>query len=125
MKVQACKGYELQKTLSNTSEDYFNRSEVTYEVDGVTKTLSVLYLRYFEEKLDELTPFKEGIVCTCNGKDVHFKDVFALICLLKNKKLINQRKLYLGSMEEIKEYIEDMNQAELVAKIKDVQVIGE
>ncbi len=51
-------GEELQKSRSNTFEDYFNRSEVTYRDGGEERTLSVLYLRYFEAALFDLLPYE-------------------------------------------------------------------
>lgn len=124
MKVFMYGGYELEKALPNTSEDYFNRSEVIYEVNGEVRTLSVLYLRYFEERMEDLTLFKNGIVCICNGKEVLFKEVFALICLLKNPLLMTQRRLYLADMEEIRSYATHVNIEELVIILQQVQPIN-
>lgn len=47
MNICRLHGEELQKSQSNTFEDYFNRSEVTYRDGGEERTLSVLYLRHF------------------------------------------------------------------------------
>ncbi len=50
MLLKKCEGYELEKEKSNTSEDFFNRSEVVYVENGKEKTLHVLYVRYFDER---------------------------------------------------------------------------
>ena len=62
MLIKECMGYELEKEKSNTSEDFFNRSEVTFVEDGEVRTLHVLYLRYFDEFLHEFTPYQQDPV---------------------------------------------------------------
>ena len=63
MKIISCHGYELQKAQPNTSEDFFNRSEVTFvDDDGTERTLHVLYVRYFDERFFEWTPYEQDPV---------------------------------------------------------------
>ncbi|MFD2445910.1 hypothetical protein ACFSO7_18275 [Bacillus sp. CGMCC 1.16607] len=109
MIIKECKGYELEKEKSNTSEDYFNRSEITYEEDGVEKHLHVLFVRYFEENFGQCTPFESNPVWTVNDTDIYIKDIVALICLLKNPGLRHRKRLYINSEKEFKFIFQGMN----------------
>lgn len=109
MEIKKCWGYELEKEKSNTSEDFFNRSEITYTEDGTEKTLHVLYVRYFDEIFPEFTPFKQDPVFTAGEKDVYFKDIVALVCLLKNPGLRQRKRLYLSSQQEFASYFKDIH----------------
>ncbi len=84
MNVCRLYGEELQKSQSNTFEDYFNRSEVTYRDGGEERTLSVLYLRHFEAALLDWLPYESDPLFTVNGRDIHLRDIIALVCLWKN-----------------------------------------
>ncbi|WP_462412509.1 hypothetical protein [Neobacillus sp. Marseille-QA0830] len=109
MLIKQCKGYELEKEKSNTSEDFFNRSEVTYLENGKERTLHVLYVRYFEQVLNEFTPFQQDPVFCIQGKDVYFKDLAALVCLLKNPGLKGRKRLYINSKHEFSSYFQGIN----------------
>ncbi|HEY2421964.1 MAG TPA: hypothetical protein VGI04_11125 [Neobacillus sp.] len=109
MQILDCIGYELEKEKSNTSEDFFNRSEVTFSEDNAEKTLHVLYVRYFDELLNEFTPFKQNPIFTGAGKEVTFKDIVALVCLLKNPGLRNRKRLYISSKQEFAAYFQDID----------------
>ncbi len=109
MLIKECRGYELEKEKSNTSEDFFNRSEVTFSEDGVEKTLHVLYLRYFDEVFHELTPYKQDPIFVEEGREVHFKDIVALVCLLKNPGLRGRKRLYINSRHEFASYFDGIN----------------
>lgn len=71
MNICRLHGEELQKSQSNTFEDYFNRSEVTYRDGGEERTLSVLYLRHFETALLELLPYEGDPPFAVNGRDIY------------------------------------------------------
>ncbi|MCP8968707.1 hypothetical protein [Ectobacillus ponti] len=101
MRIKEYKGYELVKAQSNTSEDYFNRSEVTYIADGEERTLHVLYIRFFEEQLAEFTPFAADPVLEAAGEPVTFKEIVALACLLKDPALQKRKRLYFNTKEEL------------------------
>ncbi|KAA0766863.1 hypothetical protein [Bacillus sp. SH5-2] len=109
-------GYELEKAKPNTSEDFFNRSEVTYILNGKEKTFSVLYLRYFEEVLQEITPFEGNPVCKVEEQDIYLRDIVAISCLVKDKVLRAQKRLYLNTIEEFKQYFND----ETVVKVQEI-----
>ncbi|WML40420.1 hypothetical protein RCG19_01660 [Neobacillus sp. OS1-2] len=109
MLIKECKGFELEKEKSNTSEDFFNRSEVTFIEDGKEKTLHVLYVRYFDQLFAEFTPFQQDPVMVQEGNEVYFKEMVALICLLKNPGLRSRKRLYINSKQEFASYFQDIN----------------
>ncbi|MBM4762172.1 hypothetical protein [Bacillus sp. B15-48] len=100
MIIKQCSGYELEKAKPNTSEDFFNRSEVTFIENGEEKALHVLYVRYFEEKLSEFTPFKQDPVIKAGDRDVFLKDIVALVYLLKNSKSKQRKRVYINSEKD-------------------------
>lgn len=120
MIIKECRGYELEKEKPNTSEDYFNRSEITYVEDGVEKNLHVLYVRFYEENFKEYTPFEENPVFNVDGKDIFIKDMVALICLLKNPGLRHRKRLYINTPKEFQFYFKEINFEKLKELIKDV-----
>lgn len=107
--IRECKGYELEKEKSNTSEDFFNRSEVTFFEEGQGKTLHVLYVRYFDELFQEFTPYKQDPIINQGINEVYFKDIVALVCLLKNPGLRSRKRLYINSKHEFASYFQDIN----------------
>jgi hypothetical protein len=107
--IKECKGFELEKEKSNTSEDFFNRSEVTFVEDGQEKTLHVLYVRYFDEIFHEFTPYKQDPIFVQKENEVNFKDIVALVCLLKNPGLRSRKRLYINSKYEFASYFQGIN----------------
>jgi hypothetical protein len=103
----------LEKAKSNTSEDYFNRSEITFIEDGEEKTLHVLYLRYFDAIFNEFTPFNQDPLFGEGDQSVYFKDIVALVCLLKNPELSNRKRLYINSKPEFAAYFKDIDYSKL------------
>lgn len=51
MIIKGYVGYELEKEKFNILEDFFNRFEVIYILNGKEKIFLVLYVWYFEEVL--------------------------------------------------------------------------
>jgi hypothetical protein len=107
--IKDCIGYELEKEKSNTSEDFFNRSEVTFIDESEEKTLHVLYVRYFDEFLQEFTPYQQNPIFTKDNIQVTFKDIVALVCLIKNPGLRNRKRLYINSKQEFASYFQDID----------------
>ncbi|MDQ6599517.1 hypothetical protein E2K98_15995 [Bacillus salipaludis] len=105
MLINQCSGYELEKEKSNTSEDFFNRSEVTFEDEGEEKTLHVLYLRYFDEMFNEFTPYLQDPIFD----EVEFKDIVALVCLIKNPGLRHRKRVYINSKHEFAAYFQEID----------------
>ncbi|PHC19239.1 hypothetical protein [Bacillus toyonensis] len=100
-------GHELEKAKPNTSEDFFNRSEVTYILNDKEKTFSVLYVRYFEEVIQEITPFEGNPVCKVEEQNIYLRDIVAICCLVKDKELRAQKRLYLNNIEEFQQYFDE------------------
>lgn len=100
-------GYELEKAKPNTSEDFFNRSEVTYVLNNQEKTFSVLYVRYFEEIVQEITPFEGNPVYKVEEQDVYLRDIVAIACLVNNKELRAQKRLYLNEVKDFQRYFDE------------------
>ncbi|TCJ05560.1 hypothetical protein [Cytobacillus praedii] len=121
MLIKHCKGYELEKEKSNTSEDFFNRSEITFEEDGQEKTLHVLYVRYFDELAHEFTPFESSPIFIAGSREVEFKDIVALICLLKNPGFRHRKRVYINSKLEFAAYFQDVDYTKLPAIFEDLE----
>ncbi|WP_160721440.1 hypothetical protein [Bacillus sp. USDA818B3_A] len=121
MLISVCKGYELEKEKSNTSEDFFNRSEVTFIENGQERTLHVLYLRYFDELFHEFTPYKQDPIIADGTTNVYFKDIVALVCLLKNPGLRTRKRLYINSKHEFASYFQNINLNKLPEIFKGIQ----
>ncbi|WP_077213853.1 hypothetical protein [Bacillus dakarensis] len=113
MFIKQCKGYELEKAKPNTSEDFFNQSEVTFIEDGSEKTLHVLYVRYFDEQIEEFTPFKEDPIFEVNGRSICFKEIVALICLIKNPSNRKRKRVYINSISEFASIFQDIDYEKL------------
>lgn len=109
MQIIECKGYELEKEKPNTPQDFFNRSEITYLEDGIEKSLHVLYVRYFDQVFQEFTPYHQDPIFGVGESSVHFRDIVALICLMKDPGLKSQKRIYINSKHEFASYFEGIN----------------
>ncbi|UOY93519.1 hypothetical protein MUG87_05185 [Ectobacillus sp. JY-23] len=104
MQVKEIGGYELVKAQSNTSEDFFNRSFVTYVHNGEERTFFVLYLRYFEEQILQQADFSH-MLTFIKQYNLKLKETFALICLLKTPMLMERKRLYISTIDEFVSYL--------------------
>lgn len=98
MLIQHIDGIELEKEKPNTSEDFFNRSEATYESNGITQTFHLLYVRYFEEKLqEELTKhdFWKDYLDTYK-----IREIAALVALTSDDAYLKRKRSYINNYEE-------------------------
>ncbi|WP_174734062.1 hypothetical protein [Mesobacillus harenae] len=109
MKIIRSNGYELEKEKSNTSEDFFNRSEVTFAENGQEKTLHVLYVRFFEEQMQNFTPYEQDPIFKANSREVFFRDIVALVCLLKNPGFRHRKRVYINSQQDFAEVFSGIN----------------
>lgn len=107
--IKGCKGFELEKEKPNTSEDFFNSSELTYSEDGVEKTLNILYVRYFDEFITELTPYEADPIFKVASRDVYFRDIVALVCFLKNPGFRHRKRVYINSKAEFATYFQGID----------------
>jgi hypothetical protein len=103
MLIKQCVGYELEKEKSNTSEDFFNRSEVTFVEDGKEKTLHVLYVRYFDELIGRMTPYEADPVFKAGSRDVNLRDLVAIAALLKNPGYRHRKRVYINVQKEFED----------------------
>ena len=85
MIIKGYVGYELEKR-NLIHQKIFNRSEVTYILNG-KENFSVLYVRYFEEVLQEITPFEGNPVYKVEEQNIYLRDIVAICCLMKDKEL--------------------------------------
>jgi hypothetical protein len=118
--IKECRGFELEKSLSNSPEHYFNRSEVTYIEHGEEKTLHVLYLRYFDESLETYTPFSKNPLFQINGKDICLHDIAAVVCLLKNSQFHNRKRVYINNKKEFASLFEGVNFEKLIEMFTEI-----
>jgi len=95
MIVKKMKGYELEKEVKNSFEDYFNRSEIVYEWNGKEKRFSVLYLRFFEEHMSEFTPFQENPIYEADHNRIELKDIVALVYMIQQFDT-NKKRVYIN-----------------------------
>lgn len=98
--IKECKGYQLEKAKPNTSEDFFNKSEILFEEDGKEKKLEILYVRYLDEIMNQFTPFAEEPIFQVGSREVNFRDTVALACLLKHPEYRDRKRVYINSAEE-------------------------
>jgi hypothetical protein len=99
--IQSIAGEELEKSKSNSPEDFFTRSSVTFIAGKEQeKTLSVLYLRFFEEKLSDLTPFDSDPLFDVNGRTIHFREIVALVSLMNQPKFQDRHRIYINEEED-------------------------
>ncbi len=106
MKILKSEGFVLEKTLPNTSEDFFNQSKVTYIENGSEQSLVVTYVRTFEDSMQEFTPFAADPIFEQQGKQCMLKDIVALAILLKDEKMKNQQRLYISDYEVFRSYLQ-------------------
>ena len=95
MNILKCIGYELEKEKSNSPEDYFTRSSVTYKQNGKIKEFQIIYIRYFEEVLlgqEEVMVRVEELLT-----DYTLKDIVALLFLLQNPSYQERKRVYINS----------------------------
>jgi hypothetical protein len=119
--IKSCVGYELEKEKSNTSEDFFNRSEVTFMEDHTEKTLAILYVRFFEEKLQEFTPFTANPIYQENGLEINLRDIVALVLLIKNPGFRHRKRVYINNEKEFASYFQDIDFEKIIDTVKKVK----
>jgi hypothetical protein len=118
MRITEIKGYELEKAQSNTSEDFFNRSSVTFEDVGEEKTFHVLYIRYFDETFSEFLSIgaDQDPIFEIGNQPVTFKELVAITCLIKNPSFRHRKRIYINTKEELASYFNGVN----IPKLKEI-----
>ena len=122
--VKRCTGYELQKEKTNSPEDFFNRSEVTFVEDEKEHTLSVLYVRYFEESFEQYVPYSTNPLFNAEGKDIYLKDIVALICLLNQSNRTKRKRIYISEQNVFVSYLENADYHAVEEVFKSLQTKG-
>lgn len=114
MKILHCTSTELEKALPNTSEDYFNRSSVTFVTDnGEEKTLHVLYVRFYDEQFSEFVPYEANPLAVQGERAVYFRDIVALVALIRQPALQARKRLYLSEKYELQQLFANIDKAQL------------
>lgn len=100
MLIHHIDGIELEKEKPNTSEDFFNRSEASYELNGETHTFHLLYVRYFEEQLED--ELKQHDFWKHYLQKYKIRELAALAALSKNNSYLKRKRVYINDFEEFK-----------------------
>ncbi len=124
MQILECKGYELEKAQPNTSEDFFNRSEVRFVENGIEKTFHLLYIRYFDEMISQFTPFEQDPIYIFGKKEIFFRDIVGIICFMKNPSLRERKRAYINNQREFEQCFSGINYDILLDIIQHVTVNG-
>jgi hypothetical protein len=124
MLLTRSEGFELEKEQKNHPTDMFNRSEITYRVDGNEREFHVVYVRYFDEVVNQLTPFQANPVFTVSGQDVYLKDIVALVALMTNKDNVTNKRIYINNEKEFKQLFEGLDVEKLQATVSSLLKSG-
>ncbi|MEE6451806.1 hypothetical protein RAH41_14620 [Gottfriedia acidiceleris] len=120
MLIYNCHGYELVKAQPNTSEDFFNRSEVEYEYNGQKIVTSVLYVRFFEEQLSEVSDLKTRL--DENGdQSVDFRDIVALALIIKNPDYRGRKRIYINELDQFVKELQGADFDKLVGYVRSIK----
>jgi hypothetical protein len=123
--IKQFNGYELEKEKPNTSEDFFNRSSVTYVQNGEEHTFHVLYVRFFEENLVAANIIKNNPLFTVGEREISVMDIVALEALLQNPDNTNRKRIYINNENEFQTLISNIDFTRLETISKSVETTGE
>lgn len=115
MFIQHIDGIELEKEKPNTSEDFFNRSEATFDISGITHTFHLLYVRYFEEKLQEELTHQDFWKNHLNTFKI--REIAALAALSSNSAFLKRKRVYINDYEEFKNLFLKANEEFLTTEL--------
>jgi hypothetical protein len=124
MLLKRSEGFELEKEQKNHPTDMFNRSEVTYSVGGEEREFQVVYIRYFDEIVDQLTPFPANPVFTASGKEVFLKDIVAITALMTNTNYQTNKRIYINDEKEFKQLFKNLDVEKLKNAIESLYKSG-
>ncbi|MGO4888272.1 hypothetical protein ACJ2A9_10980 [Anaerobacillus sp. MEB173] len=125
MLITFCEGKELEKERPNTSEDFFNRSTVKFLLDGQEKEFHLLYIRYFDEIFNSFVPFESDPIFQAGDREVTFKDIVALVCLIKNPTFAERKRIYINDQKEFQQYFQGINYDKIKEIFEALQQRGE
>ncbi|MFB7141019.1 hypothetical protein ACFCYN_15315 [Gottfriedia sp. NPDC056225] len=121
MLIYNCHGYELVKAQPNTSEDFFNRSEVEYEYNGQKIVTSVLYVRFFEEKLSEFSALEATRLFENENLSVDFRDIVALALIIKNPDYRGRKRIYINELDQFTKELQGVDFDKVVGYAKSMK----
>ncbi|PEJ53716.1 MULTISPECIES: hypothetical protein [unclassified Bacillus (in: firmicutes)] len=121
MLIYNCHGYELVKAQPNTSEDFFNRSEVEYEYNGQKIVTSVLYVRFFEEKLSEFSALETTRLFENENLSVDFCDIVALALIIKNPDYRGRKRIYINELDQFSKELQGVDFDKVVGYAKSMK----
>lgn len=125
MKVTAIASEELEKSKSNSPEEFFSRSDVTFEDEGKQKTLSVLYVRYFDDQVLEQTSIQSNPVFEVSGKEMYIRDLVALLALKKNPEYRKRHRVYINEEDQLLSLFENIEQSVIENMVKQIHEHGQ
>lgn len=94
MKIYKSHGFECEKKLPTTLEDLFNQSIVEYEYEGQKRVLTVTYVRYFDQYV------QENDIYNAEETNVPFYHIVALLVLMKNNGYVEGERLYYNNTKQ-------------------------
>lgn len=92
MLIRKCEGVELEKSSPTSPEDAFNRSTVTFEENGRERSFNVVYLKFFETKLER-----------------QVLDIAALCALIQHPEYRERKRLYIHNEETFVSLFENLD----------------
>ncbi len=101
-------GFEMEKEMKTSFQDYFNESYLEIMDQGRKRRFTIVYLRYFEEKMEDYTPFTGNPICTLNGRGYNLRDVFALIFFWKHPEKRKRKRIYISNGDEFSDSLKDV-----------------
>lgn len=111
--IKQCRGYELVKSKQVSPEEFFNVSEVVYQVGSKERTLHVMFLRYFEKRFERFVPYEHNPLFQIGKRDIYFRDIVGLVCLAKDSSLQSRKRLYIHSEQELMNYCQNADYQEI------------
>ncbi|WP_071435525.1 hypothetical protein [Bacillus kwashiorkori] len=112
MKIVKYYGYEMEKETKTSFQDYFNESIVEYIEDFQKKTLSVTYLRFFEENILQFTPFETNPLFSVGDQPIFLYDIVALVAL-QIPEYKNRKRLFINNEAEFSELFTNCNKEQI------------
>jgi hypothetical protein len=114
--IHRIEGEELEKEKPNTSEDFFNRSAAMYEVNGETHTFHLLYVRFFEEKLEE--ELSEHEFWKPFLQNYKIRDLAALAALGQEEAYLKRKRVYINEFEQFRHLFIQPDEKKLLPLLK-------
>lgn len=109
-------GFEMEKEMKTSFQDYFNESYLDIIEHGRKRRFTIVYLRFFEDNMEDYTLFTGNPICTINGRGYNLREVFALIYFFKHPEKRSRKRIYISDGEVFSESLKDVRK-ELVEEL--------